>query len=330
MAGKDKLQRRHHIVPKFYLRRFADQRGLLNRVLLPGDVRHAVSINDATVAKDFYLVEEEDGSRSDRVEKLLSDIETEAADAFRVVVDRNTWPIPDDARIAIACWAAFQALRTTVTRQSGDELADMLLKLQIGAGGKPQIRAVLREGIGREPTEEEVDQEWARLSDFDSYTVAPHPNTHVKTMLDLMPGTAHMFYDRGWNLVRFQRKTIATCDNPVLLIPSSNHPPGHGVGLATAGAILVPLGRREALLMGELKTKDSRRPGTAAMAKDFNWLVVGQAHTTVFHHPEDDPLAGMTLPQPRSRIMGGYEQIRNFVFPDGMPPSPAGLKTPTS
>ncbi|MET8197417.1 DUF4238 domain-containing protein [Micromonospora sp. NPDC005222] len=99
MAGKDKLRRRHHIVPRFYLQRFADQRGLLRRIVLPGDVRHSVSVTDATVAKDFYLVEEEDGSRSDRVEELLGDVETEAAEAFRTVVDRHVWPIPDDARL---------------------------------------------------------------------------------------------------------------------------------------------------------------------------------------------------------------------------------------
>jgi len=330
MAGKDKLQRRHHIVPKFYLRRFADQRGLLNRVLLPGDVRHAVSINDATVAKDFYLVEEEDGSRSDRVEKLLSSIETEAADAFRVVVDRETWPIPDDARIAIASWAAFQILRTTVQRQSGAELADMLFKLQMGAGGKPQLRSMLRKNLNREPTEAEVEELWTKVSNFDSYVVAPHPNSHIKTMLDLMPKAAHMFYERGWSLIRWKRKSLVTSDHPVVLVADPDHPKWSGVGLRTAGAILVPLDRRTALWMKAPKAADEQLPGTTLMANGFNWLIVGQAHKALFHHPDDDPLAGMSLPHPRGRLMGGYEQVKGFVFPDGMPPIPAGADFPTS
>jgi hypothetical protein len=48
----------------------------------------------------------------------------------------ETWPIPDQARWDVAAWAAVQALRTTTQRQSGEELADILLKLQIGVGGK--------------------------------------------------------------------------------------------------------------------------------------------------------------------------------------------------
>ncbi|MEU5934542.1 DUF4238 domain-containing protein [Micromonospora sp. NPDC047187] len=330
MAGKDKLRRRHHIVPRFYLQRFADQRGLLRRIVLPGDVRHSVSVTDATVAKDFYLVEEEDGSRSDRVEQLLGDVETEAADAFRTVVDRQVWPIPDDARLAIACWAAFQILRTTVQRQSGAELADMLFKLQMGAGGKPQLRSMLHKNLNREPTEAEVEELWTKVSDFDSYAVAPHPNSQIKTMLDLMPTAAYTFYERGWTLIRWQRKALATSDHPVVLVADPDRPQWSGVGLRTAGAILVPLDRRAALWMEAPKAADEQLAGTAAVANVYNWLVVGQAHKALFHHPDDDPLAGIDLPQPRGRLMGGYEQVKGFVYPDGMPPIPAGVDFPTS
>jgi hypothetical protein len=317
MPGEEKLRRRHHIVPRFHLKRFADERGMLTRVVLLGAKRHPISINDATVERDFYLVEDEDGRQRDEVEKLLGMVEEPAAMGISQVLDGSMWPITSDAREAIATWAAFQYLRTATRRQMGNELADSIVKMQIGMGGKAKIRAALRERDGREPTDAEVDEVWAEYTDFDSYRVEPHRNHHIKTMLDSLPLAVPMFYDRGWILFRFRRRALVTSDNPVVLIPADDHPSFLGVGISNAGGILVPLDRRVGLLMIGKGTRDGIVPGTTTMANDFNIRIAGNAHRAAFHHPGDDPLAAITLPQRRDRITNADEQLKKF-FPQGV------------
>ncbi|HEX5408102.1 MAG TPA: DUF4238 domain-containing protein [Pseudonocardiaceae bacterium] len=94
---------------------------------------------------------------------------------------------------------------------------------------------------------------------------------------------------------------MITTDTPVVLIRDPNRDPLEGVGLATAAGILVPLDRRAALAMTAIGTSDRAVPGTTAIARDFNHRLAWQARRAIFHHPEDDPLDGMALPQPRER-----------------------------
>src|SRR6476660_533312 len=270
MTGNQKLRRRHHVVPRFHLKSFADERGMLTRVVLPGKKRHLISINDATVEKDFYLVEDESGRQHDDVEKLLGMVEESAARAISQLLDGSLWPVTPEGREAIATWAAFQYLRTSTSRKLGNELADAVFKMQIAMGGKVQIRAALRQRNGREPTDSEVDDAWGEYRNFEAYRVEPHPNHHIKTMLDHLPRAVPSFYDRGWALLRFRRRALVTSDNPVVLIPADDHPTILGVGLQNAGAILVPLARRAGLLMARRGGSDVIVPGTTSMANDFN------------------------------------------------------------
>lgn len=75
---------------------------------LPGDQRHRVSVNDATVESDFYVAELDDGRQTDFVEVMLSEIEARTAGAFRAILDRGEWPPSSDTRAGIAAWAALQ------------------------------------------------------------------------------------------------------------------------------------------------------------------------------------------------------------------------------
>ncbi len=123
-TGTRQLKRRNHTVNKSYLRRFADDRGLLTRITLPGEVRVPVSVDDAAVVRNFYVVQLDDGSESDEAEDLFSVVEGNAVAAIRALVDQRVWPIPGDVRTAIAEWVALQYLRVPWVRQLTRELAE--------------------------------------------------------------------------------------------------------------------------------------------------------------------------------------------------------------
>jgi hypothetical protein len=77
------LKRRNHTVNKSYLRRFADSNGILTRVELPGHKRIPMSIGNATVFKNFYVLTLPDGTETGLAEDAFSIVETAAKEAIR-------------------------------------------------------------------------------------------------------------------------------------------------------------------------------------------------------------------------------------------------------
>ena len=154
-ADQAQVSHRHHTVPQFYLRRFANDRNQLLQVRL-GDPAKAnrISVRDALVRKDFYMVQESDMSWSDRVEKLLGRIEGDAATGFRGVLADGEWPLMQRTRQSIATWLALQALRSPATRTSLDELATGMAQGLIAAGGKEGLRGILEKSGDTESIED--------------------------------------------------------------------------------------------------------------------------------------------------------------------------------
>lgn len=142
---------------------------------------------------------------------------------------------------------------------------------------------------------------WEAMTAFDEYTLDAHPNAHIQTMSDLLPGTTRLFYSRAWNLVQFERKALITTDTPVVLLSGPGQDPSMPIGLATAGGVLVPLDRRVALIMGEVGVDDELTHGSAVIAQSLNQRLAHEARRYVFHHPEDSPLQGIVLPEPRTQ-----------------------------
>lgn len=290
-----KRKRHHHTVPRFYLNRFADNTRHIVRVALPGEERRSISTADAAVAKDFYLVELPDGTWSDAVEDMLADLENRAAPVIQAIAENRLWPIDRQAREKISAWAAAQYLRTTAVRQLGNDLTNYVLKLAVATGGRDTMRDALEQIEQRAVRDEEAEEAWALMSRFRDYKVQAHQNFHIETILSLLAPTTASFQARGWNIVRFARKTLITTDAPIVPL----NPPGTGLhsgaGLATAAGLLMPLDRHAALILGQPGAEDVQTPGTAALARTFNQLLAANAHRCVFHHPEDD-LVGIDLP----------------------------------
>ena len=288
------MKRRNHTVNKSYLRRFDDDRGLLTRVTLPGEVRVPISVDDATVVKNFYVVQLDDGSESDEAEDLFSVVEGNAVAAIRALVDQRVWPIPGDVRTAIAEWVALQYLRVPWVRQLTRELvkgfSGVGIPVTTGSGERVTLRMPA----------EDVD----RLSG---------PGLHIEFIERQAAQVAKMLYERDWVLTFYARRSLATSDTPVVLRPAPGHPAGMGVGVANAGEMNVPLDRRVALSMGDTSFGDGRAAGVTKTALYLNDATAKNARRYVFHHPGDDPLRGLTLPKPRKHELASPESAAALV-----------------
>lgn len=272
----------------------------------PGEP-HLVSISDATVQKDFYLVQEDDGTFDDGIERYLGSIEASSALGFKALLVDQEWPITPLTRERIATWIALQYLRGPSERQMLNENADIMFKLQMAVDGREGVRTALNHGAEVEATEQEVDAAFAEYSDTNSFQVELSPNEHVRFILEELRGVTRTMYARQWSVVEFQRKTLATCDHPVVLVPAEGHPPFMGVGLFTAAGVFVSLNRYVGLLMGDILTKalqgkfgtiDARLRGSTYFANTFNGLIIANAREAIFTHPDDANLTSGPLPPP--------------------------------
>jgi hypothetical protein len=293
-AQMRQLKRRNHTVNESYLRRFADDRGLLTMVPLPGDVRVPVSVNDAAVIKNFYVIQLDDGSETDEAEDLFSVVEGNAAAAIRALVDQLVWPIPADARTAIAEWVALQYLRVPAVRRLAREVVEGFcgtgIPFTTGSGERVMLRIPA----------EDMD----RLSG---------PGFHLEFIKRQAARVAGMLYERGWLLTFYERRSLATSDTPVVLRPADGHPAGRGTGIANAGEIHVPLDRHVALSISAGPPGDGRTAGVTKTALYLNDAMAKNARRYVFHHPGDDPFRGLTLPEPRERELASPESAAALI-----------------
>lgn len=326
------IARRHHTVPRFYLSGFAEHTRIAT-VRLPGDQRFVQSINDASVAKDFYAVAgHEDGD--DAIEKSLSEVEGVAAEVFQTIA-AGTWPLSLDDRMVLGSFIALQATRVPVQRRTMDHLARQLLRLQVGAGGKPGLRRRLKQQ-GAEVTDELVELVWEQATRREGPPVERSKFEHIKQMIELAGKLHKYIVGRPWTLVQFNRRSLITSDAPVGLVQDVRDEASMGVGYMTAWAITFPLTRKFGLLMSSPEpviasgtpvekvhhgAADMRMSGTTTLQRFFNEYTAANASEWLFHHPKDEKSVPEELPEPSPITISTSGMDHDF---DGEPwfPSP--------
>ena len=121
-AVADQRRQKHHTVPQFVLRNFADSQGYIHEFDL--DLLKQYRRKPAQVAHstDFYTIETEDGP-SDAVEQILSRIEDSASDVVRKLAAPGTLLTGED-RDALILLVALQAQRVPARRDHMTEFID--------------------------------------------------------------------------------------------------------------------------------------------------------------------------------------------------------------
>ncbi len=295
MPGTNKqVKRRNHTVNKSYLRRFANDDGELTCVELPGNKRFPISIKNATVITNFYVIRLPDGTESDEAEDFFCQIEGDAVAAISSLVDRHEWPIPDRIRTNIARRAALQYLRVPWVRQLGREIGEAF------SGQGVPLRTGSGERIVLKMPAEAIDD-------------LTGPELQIALIKRQLPTVTAMLHERDWILTFYQIKTLTTSDTPVILRPADDHPANTGVGIANAGEIHVPIDRRVALSMGLDGLGDRRLSGVTKTALYSNDAMAKNARKYIFHHPQDDPLKGLVLPKPRVRELADATSVGDLI-----------------
>ncbi|MDQ0945890.1 DUF4238 domain-containing protein [Streptomyces sp. V1I1] len=131
---------RHHTVPAFYLRRFANSQNQLwvrdRRSPTPG-LRKETDL----AIRDFYTFQNIHGEPDGRMEQVLQRVEGRASSALHRVTSAMTWgrPITPDDKTDICIFTAFQVVRGLRKRREIELMSDLYVRIMqlntpVGAG----------------------------------------------------------------------------------------------------------------------------------------------------------------------------------------------------
>lgn len=313
MPEQRRPARRHHVVSKFYLRRFANAKQQLMRHPLVGKA-HLQSVNDATVRKDFYTLTAH-GVEQDAFETHLAELEAEAAAAFTATLRDRAWPPTPEHRFAVSAWIGLQYLRGENNRRMIEELDRAFSKLEVGIATTNQVRERLN--IPAHVPDNAVEAMRAEMLATADTRPIDH-RSHLMSIVDNLAGTVASIFDRRpWILVDFATDVLGTSDTPVKLVADDAAlAAGMGVGIVSAKELYVPLSARAALCIGSIggTGPDERGHGHVAFARFLNERMLYTARRALYSHPAANPFAGFVMLRPRQQEVDvPHEQIDGLI-----------------
>jgi hypothetical protein len=190
-------QKRHHYVPQFYLRRFANARGQLRVYRTHSHSEPLMTtVKNAAVKTGFYKIDLSGPGDPMSLEKLLSGIEGKAAAAIARLAGGAIPPSRID-RDVLSMYIALQLVRTPEQRRSIEETTDIMEKVFYENMTEGRARQRLGE-IGAPTTQERVAEIVDIAQHPERYFFVPHRNELLRLMLDTARGIAPTIHNRSW------------------------------------------------------------------------------------------------------------------------------------
>lgn len=289
--------KRHHVVPRFLLARFASEGGKL-RVRNRRDGKASTrSISDLAV-RDFYTAVTDSSGLDSSLESLLSIVEGGTAEILRQHLDFRAFVKPRaftlEERATLDAFVAMQAVRGMRIRRSIEVIGDYTFKLF---------------------NQDKMTEEDIRDIDF-----APHPNDHLKMFGNLAEQAEGTLKSRSTTLIHLDKPLLIIGDEPVLIeaesVKRSESKPdmksedlvrlGGGRGLANAEAIMLPVTPAVLLLYGPPGRRNLpaevhfTNAEAQSFAEELNMLMTNSAIDWVAAHPDHPSFDSLKIlpPQP--------------------------------
>ncbi|MGE6759488.1 DUF4238 domain-containing protein [Corallococcus interemptor] len=297
---------KHHYVPQFYLKRFADGKGQLRVVERKPPCRKYISnVKDVAAERLFYRLETAEGD-SLQLEKTLSEIEGDCRGAISDLLE-NSFPPAAHVREAVGFFIALQWLRGRDQRDTFSGVFEKLAKHVVKFIPEQKVIKPLENELGRPLTAVETEEAVERIARAGVEHLRLTHNELVLSLLKMTPGLQRLACARVWQLIKFDVDCLLTSDSPVV---TWVHPRNRGGAYSVGGfgmcdEIRIPLDMRTALVLAHEAPKgEVVLQGGEMHAKELNRSVAANAYLKVFHGVDIDPLKGIELPPPfESRII---------------------------
>jgi hypothetical protein len=260
MATKENVPRKHHYIPKFYLRGFSDlgfgkEQGKVCVVDLRGKKHFTTSAENVAHVRDYYAFESEDGSTNFQVEtKFFNGIDGKAAQIIGKINGLKKVTIEDDWDGLCRFIAALE-VRTPSQRQTSYEMEQYVFDLMNGHLATSLEACEQRLKEAEEKTGEKVECTPQELMDYVAeYRVKIPQNEHVALMMSVIPQseaiirrmTPHLF-------IAGENERFITSDYPIVKIDTDEERRREGlmgVGWATPEVeAIIPLTKTHCLVL---------------------------------------------------------------------------------
>lgn len=306
--------RLHHFVPRWWLRRFAsdDQRVVTVTLAEPSHPRPPTSINKVAAIEDFNTIDDDEIGPTVLVERLLAEIDGDAAKAVSRLAAGVLFPPQARDRAAIDLWLAFQFARGVRHRRHNEAITDFAMKSMLSLITDEAKAARYMRDCGIEPTDDNVADLLDQIANLDDVEIIPSQSTAVADMLDHALRLVPVFGMRSLVVIKFDEAGLALPDEPISMYQRpENRRPFHGVGLGTADELYVPLDRSTGLVLHSEPALGDRvvKAPAGHELSDFNQQTCSHAFREIYCHPDDvKGLSGIELPsadQPIASVSGG-------------------------
>lgn len=318
--GTGNTAKLHHFVPQGYLRGFANNQERV-RVLPLDRSREPFTTLVKNVAAQTHFHTVPSAEEPDAFEKTLSIVEGQVMGILRRM-EGGEFPLPEEDRKSLSSYFALQAARGPDTRRTLERLEAKMVRVEVGAGGRDNVTRWIKRNLGFDATEEQAQRIWDEATQTGGPPITMSALDHIDHMVKMAQELAKYLETRPWSLVRFDRRSLFTCDAPVSLIPNPkdrNFLPG--VGFATAWGIAIPITRKLGLLMRDpmvlvegFSPQDPRiqearaeviaghwdriEAGTTGMERLFNIHTAESAREYIYCHPGDERFVPDDLHEP--------------------------------
>lgn len=310
--------RRHHYVPGFYLRRFANKKSQVVQYDRDGRRGYANAVANCAVETDFYRLLGQDGSPSNDAEEFFNIVETHTSEAMRTIdlLPLGETCLDKEARLTLAIHIAFQFIRTREARDLANQLGDLIYRgnLELSLRGKSGDAFIeeLTELAGRLPTENEISAARKFIEDPTATKILPSFNELYPMMVSAAFEVAPKIAARPWVLLECTAPAFLTSDRPVTFWRDRRRgDAAFGLGLDNADAVYFPLDPKKMLvvLQGPSDSLERRSP-TRADVRKINAIVANWSYRFIYHHPNHRPVDKRILSQSTPLIVVNGRGIR--------------------
>ena len=303
--------RRHHYVPRFYLGRFADQKGRLRAFDRQKGVYITTSANAVAVERDFYRLPENLAVPANFLEEMLSAQESKAAEAMRSIVAAGR--VQGSHRESLILHLALQFLPTQRHRRTTKEMTERTITLQT----QVEISRRLSEGEFETEYERTLAERVLRQLRDGELIVGPQEQALVGLSLSSLSQIVSILRS-GWNwiLVIVSAAKFITSDNPICFLgePESGSPASN-VGVANALEIWFPLDPRHALVLSRDQSLASPLLELSnGHVRTINLRIALESERWSFSSPGSEGVKGFQIPPRPPRYL--EETIGYRVYDD--------------
>ena len=280
--------KRHHVVPRFYLDRFARDGYLWVYDRERDEYRHQAPVNTA-VYRHYYTFTDASGQRSTEVESMLARVEA-GTKPILDNLDAHQLPSPEE-RALLASFAAFQLTRVPGFEHMVTDVLSTIVKQMMRTSFADVERA--KASLRRTARSDKPPVDPQAMVDFvrdEAYELKINRNASLAQMLSLAIEIGPILASLSWVFVYTPaKKSYVTSDNPFTVIAPAAPKGGsqYGVGILTPGAgKFLPLGPSVALLMGDPGSATISRQARESLVRDINLAVTAKCERYVFAREE--------------------------------------------